>query len=249
MTQHHACRSAQHRYSALASASKQPVSYATAVVTLGSDPVSATALGREYVEALAQIRGKEPVNVLVRAYANGQAAKAFMDYKPEQAIVVSGEIELDQPDGNMPVLITAVIAPATPEQYLNEVVVVGRIGSEAREAESGKSAKRSVAVNRYYREAGAEEVTEVTDWFGVRGFGLTKERLEAIPIGSLVEVNGSLSQMTSSKGAPYSEVKARSVKVHKAGTGGSRDLASGTATAGYDQATFEGQAGDCPPNW
>lgn len=224
------------------------MSYATAVVVLGGDPAPSTAYGREYLEAIAQVRGREPVQVIVRAYANSQGAKAFLTYKAEQAIVVSGEIELEQPDGNTPVLVTAVVAPATPEQYLNEIVIVGRIGSDPKEADSGKSSKRTVAVNRYYSESGAEKPTEVTDWWGIRAFGYTKDRLESAGKGSLVEISGSLSQMTNAKGDPYCEIKARHVRVHS-NKGGNRDLASGTTTAGYDQESFEGRPENCPVNW
>ena len=90
---------------------------------------------------------------------------------------------------------------------------------------------------------------EVPDWFKVRGYGYTMQRLTDIPKGALVEVNGMLTQQTSQKGEHYVEIKSRKIKVHsKSKAGGNSDSASGTSAAGYDHEAFTGES-EMPDNW
>jgi single-stranded DNA-binding protein len=131
-----------------------------------------------------------------------------------------------------------VICDAHSDQYLNEVVVVGRIGGDVRLAESGKSACRSIAVNRYRKDPDSAEPIEETDWYPIRGFGLNKDKLERCSKGALVQVAGVFSQMTSAKDEAYCEIRARSIRVHRAGSGG--NPAAGTTAVGYDQESFMG---------
>lgn len=225
------------------------MSYATAVITLSADPAPLEADGRAYLAATATVRGPEPVNLLVRAYENSAAHKALADKRSGDSVIASGEIALDQPDGDMPILTTAMLCNASEDQYLNEVVIVGRIGGDPKEADSGKSTRRSVAVNRYVRSVVEDEPpVEITDWYPVRAFGYVKKRLEEADKGALVEINGFFSQMTNAKGNPYCEVKARSFKLHR-GSKGAGNVAAGTSAVGYDLETLQGSPDDMPTKW
>lgn len=220
--------------------------YASSVIALGAKPAPATHEGKEYLESSAVICGEPSVNVVVRTYAGSAAAGVFKDKEPGDRLLASGEICLD-PDGNVPILTATVICNGHPDQYLNEIVVVGNLGSAARDSGSGKSVKRSIAANRHYRDPNQEDPVEVTDWFGIRAYGYNKERLEALEKGSLLEVSGSLAQMTNAKGEPFCEIKARAIKVHRSAK--PLNPAAGTTAVGYDQDAFNGQPDDCPSNW
>lgn len=226
------------------------MSYASSIITLSDTPAPATADGKDFLQAHATVRGSEPVNILLRAHANSVAAKALAEKAAGDHLVASGELALDQPDGDLPIITAAVLCNAVDDQYLNEVVIVGRIGSDAKEAESGKSTRRSVAVNRYLRndDPTATEPVEITDWFPIRAYGFVKDRLESIDKGALVEVNGCFVQMTSATGSPYCEVKARYLRVHR-GSKGAANPAAGTSAAGYDHESFQGQPDEMPTNW
>lgn len=226
------------------------MSYASSIIALSEKPETRSADGKDYVQAAAVICGQDPVSVLLRAYAGSVAAKALAERNTNDRLIVSGEASLQQPDGDLPIVTTSVVSSATDDQYLNEVVIVGRIGSEAKDAESGKSTRRSVAVNRFFRnpDPTIEEPVEVTDWFSIRAFGFTKDRLSAADVGALVEINGCFTQMTNADGKPYVEVKARLVRVHRGSKGGSNP-AAGTSAVGYDHESFQGQPDDCPVNW
>jgi hypothetical protein len=226
------------------------MSYASSIVALSEKVSAFSAEGKDYLQAAAAICGQEPVTILLRAYADSVAAKALAERNPGDRLIVSGEASLQQPDGDVPIITASVVSSAFDDQYLNEVVIVGRIGSDAKDAESGKSTRRSVAVNRFYRspDPAAQEPIEVTDWFSIRAFGFTKDRLTAADVGALVEINGCFTQMTNAEGRPYSEVKARLVRVHRGSKGGSNP-AAGPSAVGYDHESFQGQPDECPINW
>lgn len=224
------------------------MSYATAVITLSADPAPLEVDGRAYLAATATVRGPEPVNLLVRAYENSAAHKALADKRSGDSVIASGEIALDQPDGDMPILTTAMLCNASEDQYLNEVVIVGRIGGDPKEADSGKSTRRSVAVSRYVRPTADDEPSEVTDWYPVRAYGYIKTRLEGADKGALVEINGCFVQMANTAGNPYCEVKARSLRVHR-GSKGAGNPAAGTSASGYDHDSFKGSPDDMPTKW
>lgn len=212
------------------------LTYAAAVVVLTGPPQSILDGSREFVSAPGEIpSGQAPIRVDVRSYKDGPAAGLLTQKAAGDRILVSGDVLL-LGDSSQPVITAFVCCPATDDQYLNEVTLVGRIGSEPKPA--GKSTRRSVALNRYLPNPEGGDPIEQTDWYGCRAYGATQERFSRADIGSLVEVSGSFAQMTSSTNQPYCEVKVRSFRVHKGRTGGG-DQASGTAAVGYDQAAFE----------
>lgn len=218
--------------------------YAALVAGLSSPPVATTANGKEFLTAPALIAGPREIGITIRCFATGSAAKALQEKKAGDRIIASGEIQLD-PEGSHPIIDATVLGPAHDDQYLNEVVIVGRIGGDARSTE--KSAKRSIAVNRYRRDPDTNEVVEETDWYGVRGFGNLKTKLEGLGNGALVEVSGVFEQLENKDGQAYCEIKARAVKVHRNRKGGSSP-AAGKAT-GYDADDFQGTAEDIATDW
>lgn len=225
-----------------------PVSYASVIVALADQPVAIVADGKEFLSAAASIQGSQPVKVSIRARATSSAAKALQAKATGDLLIASGDISL-APDNGVPVITATVVCDAHTDQYLNEVVIVGRIGSDSRLAESGKSVKRSVAVNRYLKASDSDEPVEITDWYGVRAFGFTKQKLEAAGKGALVQVTGVFDQLTNAKQEAFCEIKARSIRVHKGRKAGGNDPASGTTAAGYDQESFLGDADDIAANW
>jgi single-stranded DNA-binding protein len=224
------------------------MSYATATVTLTAALTSGLDNGKESFSAPAEIPGDPAVRVQLWIPATASALKQLQEAKPGDRLIASGPLSLTQ-DGNLPRITALVICPATPDQYLSEAVIVGRIGSDAKVAESGKSAKRSVAVNRYRRHPETDETIEETDWYPVRAFGFNMQKLERLAKGALVQVAGTLSQMTSAKGESYPELKARAISVHKGRKGGQGDPAKGTKASGYDSEAFMGDAGDISLDW
>lgn len=220
------------------------MSYATLVVSLNATPLAATASGREVLSAPVQTVHSDPANLVIRAIAGSNVATAFATKAQGQALIVSGDLILDEDSG--PVLYARMICDAHPDQYLNEVMIVGRIAGEVRVAESGKSCSRSIAVNRF------ADGKEITDWFKVRGFGHWKDRLETAPKGALVSVSGFLDQRTNRDGNPYCELKCRALRVHsKPKGGGGVNPAQGTTAVGYAAEDFsgEGEAENMPFNW
>lgn len=223
------------------------MSYASCVLALAEPPVTTVIDGREYLMARAAICGSSPVSLLLRAYPSSSAAKALATKTASELLLVSGEVQLNA-ENTEPVLDAFVVCNANETQYLNEVCIVGRVANEFRQTESGKSGKRTVAVNRYRKNPETEEPEELTDWFGVRGFGFNRDKLERLDKGSLVEVSGSFEQLTNAKQEPYCEIKARSIRIHKR-RGGNRNAAAGTSAAGYDQDSFNGSPDDIPDDW
>lgn len=221
------------------------MSYASVLLHLGCQPHEQTQSGRAFLAATGSIPGTQPVELTLLAYPDSPAAKALQGHTPGDILIASGEVVLDE-DNNAPIITAAVICDGHQDQYLNEVVVVGNVGSEARIAESGKSAKRSIAVNRYLVDPATEERTEKTDWYGVRCFGFNKEKLERISTGSLVLVAGSFNQLTNADGGQFCEIKARNVRVLK---NRQLDPGAGTTAAGYDQSTFNGNPDDINTDW
>lgn len=218
------------------------MSTATLVVALASAPASIQIGGKEALEVYASTVGRDPAALLLQCTATSAAAKVLATKQIHDLAIISGDLILTE-EGNTPLIYLRVFCDATPDQYLNEVVIVGRIAGEPKVTESAKSCSRSVAVNRY---TGGKEST---DWFKVRGFGYSKDRLEKIPTGSIVSVSGSLEQRTNRDGQPYCELKARTVKVFGRGKGttAASDPSAGKA-AGYSHESFSG-ADDMPFDW
>jgi len=225
------------------------LSIATFVLALGAAPTSDTRDGIEVLEACTQTAAQEPVAVVMRIRKGTKLAEAFATKKAGDLLITEGELILD---GDNAVLFATSICDGQPNQFLNNITIVGRLGGEAKITSSGKSASRSVAVNRYIKKDGQDKPEQLTDWFKVRGYGHSMKRLTDISKGALVEVNGMLEQRTSTKGDNYVELKCRKIKVHsKSKTGGGNNAASGTTAVGYDQAAFEGDDNDSamPSNW
>lgn len=217
--------------------------YATAIVRLEHPPQQRLISGREFIATEAIICGKTPVDLTVRVSAGAKLSELFVKNQPGEVLLISGDLELDD-EGSIPVIDAKVIGKASEDQYLNEAVIIGRIASDCRyPKDSDKSVKRSVAVNRYTRAPDEVEPVEHTDWHGVRAYGFTKNKLEGIAKGSLVEVTGCIEQLTNAEGKGFCEIKARSVKVHKTGRGTPNPAADST-TAGYEAEAFLGSADD-----
>lgn len=202
-----------------------------------------TASGKEILESTAQTVHSDPASLVVRVIAGSNVASAFAAKKTDQLLIVSGDLILDE--NQSPILYARVICDAHDDQFLNEVMIVGRIAGEAKITESGKSASRSLAVNRYV------EGKEVTDWFKVRGFGYWRDRLENAPKGALVSVAGFLDQRSNREGGTYCEVKCRALRLHsKAKGAAAANPAQGTTAAGYATEDFSGESAESMPfNW
>lgn len=218
------------------------MSYASLIVALADQPTKQSFDGKELICAHAAIQGSQPVNIAVQAIPGTAPGDALLSKQQGALLITSGAVSLID-DGNTPLITASVVCDGHPDQYLNEVVVVGRIGGDVRMAESGKSACRSIAVNRYRKSPDSDEPVEETDWYPIRGFGLNRDKLERAAKGSLVEVTGIFSQMTSAKDEPYCEIRARNIRIHRSGGGGGNPAAGTTAT-GYDQVAFMGEPDD-----
>lgn len=217
------------------------MSTATFIVALAAAPVVHTVNNKEYLEVCAQTAERDPLNLMVRTAAASNPAKGLIDKQAGDRLIVSGDLNLSS-DGNTPELYARVVCDATPDQYLNEVTIVGRLASEAKVTSSAKSCSRSVAVNRYARDQ------EVTDWFPVRGYGHAMERLSQAPKGSLVSIAGCLEQRTNRDGQPYCELKVRSLRVHNRSKG-QANPATGTSAQGYAHEDFTGDLEAMPTDW
>lgn len=217
------------------------MSTATLVVALAAPPAGIQIGGKEALEAFAATNSRDASKVLLQCHAGSSAAGVFATKQANDLLIVSGDLTLDD-SGNIPTLYTRVICAAHPDQYLNEINIVGRIAGDAKTTESAKSCSRSVAVNRYI--AGEE----LTDWFKVRGYGYAMDKLAQAPKGALVSISGILEQRTNREGVPYPEIKARMVKVHGKPRGGasSADPSAGKA-AGYSAEDFSSP--EMPFDW
>lgn len=217
------------------------MSTATFVVALAAPPAGIQIGGKEALEAFAATNGRDPSSVLLQCHAGSSAAGVFATKNANDLLIVSGDLTLDQ-SGNTPLLYTRVICDATPNQYLNEVNLVGRLAGEPKVTDSGKSCSRSVAVNRYI---GGEEHT---DWYKVRAYGFALDKLANAPKGALVSVSGMLEQRTNREGQPYPEVKARIIKVHgrPRNSASPADPSAGKA-AGYSAEDFNSP--EMPWDW
>jgi single-stranded DNA-binding protein len=218
------------------------MSTALVACALGGPPSTRVIHDKETVCATASTAGAEPLTLTLHAYPGGRVAEALAQKQQGDLLLLSGDLVLDE-DGNLPVLWARTLSPSSPEIFVNEAVIVGRLAGEAKPSPSGKSAARSLAVNRY--AAGQE----VTDWFKVRGFGSCMERLLEAPKGALVQITGVLEQRLNKEGSPYMEVKARTVRIHSKGGGSRGNHAAGTEAAGYDQADFQGGQQPLPTDW
>lgn len=216
------------------------MSTATLVVALAAQPAGIQIGGKEALEAFAATNSKDAANVLLQCHAGSATATALSAKQPNDLLLISGDLALDE-SGNVPLVYTRVICDANPDQYLNEINIVGRVASEPRVSDTAKSCARTVAVNRYV--SGEQQ----TDWFKVRAYGFAKDKLASAPKGSLVSICGTLEQRVSQKGQSYPEIKARLIKVHgKPKDAPASDPSAGKAT-GYSAEDFA--APEMPWDW
>lgn len=217
------------------------MSRATLVCTLDEQPHIISIADVPYAWAAARIPSNEPITVNLFSAQETAAGQWLMDKAPGATLLVSGALSLD-PDSGVPQLYVQVACIATPEQFINELVLVGRLSGDVREAP--KSISRSLAVNGFNRST-REPFTE---WYTFRGFGGLKERLAGATKGSLCSVAGSLQQRENRESKTYYEVTARSFQVHrKGGSSGSGNYSSAPAgkdAVGYAQSDF---GADMPP--
>jgi single-stranded DNA-binding protein len=216
------------------------MSYASLIVAMTDQPTQQSFDGKELICAHATVQGSQPIHIAVQAIPGTAPGDALLAKKQDDLLIVSGAVSLID-DGNTPLVTASVICDAHPDQYLNEVVIVGRLSGETRLAGSGKSACRSIAVNRYRKKSDDAEPVEETDWYPIRGFGHNRDKLERVAKGSLVQVAGIFNQMTNAKDEPYCEIRARNIRVHRSGGSGGNP-AAGTKAAGYDHESFMGSA-------
>lgn len=213
------------------------MAYASVILSLSEPPSEREVDGKTLVVSRGAIPGGQAVDIALNAISGTPSGDALAAKQQGDLLIASGAVSLID-DGNLPLVSASVLCNAHPDQFLNEVCVVGRIGGEPRLAESGKSACRSIAVNRYRRPPEGEEPIEETDWYRIRGFGLNKGKLTRVDKGSLVEVSGIFTSMSDADGKPYVEIRARNIRVHRSGGGG--NPAAGTSATGYDQESFMG---------
>ncbi len=218
---------------------------ATLVAKLAAKPGPITEGGKDLVAVTAELAGPAPIPLMLLARAKSQVASALISKNAGDLLIVSGDLALDGA-GNTPVITARVLCNATADQYPNEIVLVGRLaGDSAKVAESGKSASRSLAVNRYSNQE------ETTDWWKLRGYGYLLDRLVQSAKGALVEATGALELRTNKDGAPYVELKLRTLRTHgkSKATGAAPNPAAGTSAAGYDHDSFSSSAEDMPLTW
>lgn len=220
------------------------MAYCTLAVALAAAPALAIARDKEVWECTANTTAPEPVNLLLRFRNGSKVAQVFATKANGARLIISGDLSLEDDPGNFPVVTGHMLCDAHEDQFVNEVVLIGRLSKESKVTETQKSASRSLAVNRYIGR------DEHTDWFRLRGYGYSKDKLINAPKGSLVSAHGCLEQRKNRDGNPYLEVKCRNVRVHNKAKGGLSNPAAGTSAAGYDQEDFEQPSNnDMPFNW
>ena len=208
---------------------------------MAAAPAQTVAFGKEVWECFAETISPEPAQLVLRMATGTKKGTAFSAKQSGNRLIVSGDLILNDPS-NTTVLWAQSFCDAHDDQFINEVIVVGRLSTEAKVSDSNKSAARSLAVNRYN---GKEEIT---DWFRLRGYGFSMEKLVSAPKGSLVSAHGCLEQKSNKAGDPYMEIKCRTVKVHSKGKGSAPNPAQGTSASGYDQEDFE-SSNEMPFDW
>lgn len=211
-------------------------------LTLASPAVATEEEGHEVLEVHAQISGERPAPILLRAVASTTAAEYLKTRQGGDHVLACGELIIER-ETDQAILQSWSISAALPEQYLNEVTLVGRLTNEPRGSGSAKSVSRTVAVNRYANE------TQLTSFFQVRGYGYARDKLETIPKGSIVHANGVLEAMENKEGKPYCEIKIRKLRTLERNYKDGSDPAKGKQAGGYSHKEFTAEAGDMPAQW
>lgn len=188
------------------------------------------------LESRAQTVSSDPCSFFLRTVSGSRNAAFLGSCTVGSLLIASGDLTLQ--DDNA-VIYAHSLCHAVTEQYLNEVVLVGRLAGDVKVTSSGKSASRSLAVNRYVNRE------EVTDWWRIRGYGeYMIERFNSINKGSLVSVTGCLEQRTNQNKEAYCEIKARSIRVHR----NPKAKNSESNAVGYDREDFTGM-NQMPHEW
>lgn len=209
---------------------------ACVIASLAAEPVVCDSTGRETLESFAQTTSSDPCSFLLRTFSGSRNATFLSSCQAGQLLILAGDLTLQE---DTPVIYAHALCKAEPDQYLNEIVLVGRIAGENKVTASGKSASRSLAVNRFVKGE------ELTDWWKIRGYGdYMLERLNKVPKGSLVSVTGCLEQRFNQNKQPYPEIKIRSIKLH----GKSKPKTSESNASGYAPEDFNGM-NQMPHDW
>lgn len=213
------------------------MSFATITLITGSPPAQQPLPkeGLEVLETICSTPGDSPVPVILQIRAGSAGGDLLAGSTTGQVFIASGAIGLDE-GGDQAIVRGQSLVPATAEQFLNEVVLVGRLTREPIASESGKSARSTLAVSRYVQRE------EVTDWWPIRAFGYSKDKLIETPKGSLVAVHGILDVRTNKDNKMYHELKVRTIRTFKRGGSngsGGHNPASASAATGYDHETFD----------
>lgn len=219
------------------------MAYATLTLQLGAPATPAVFEGYEIIEAVAQTNTPNPSPVILRVKSGSGASKRLADCAANDLIIANGDLALDPTDGT-PFVYLRTLCGSQTDQFINDVIVVGRLSGNFKIAE--KSVSTSVASERYANRE------SITDWIRVRYYGGAADRLQTVPKGSLLSCCGMLESRTNKEGKPYPEVKGRNFRVILKGKGGSSvpNPAAGTSAAGYDHADFEQDDDNAfPANW
>jgi single-stranded DNA-binding protein len=208
------------------------------------------------MECHVQVTTAEPISLLLRSRATGKGADLLRQQKAGDFLLVSGTIFYEK---DQPILQAGAICPSNDQQAFNDVIAVGRFGRNGAVSTSGKSIRRSLAIDKLVRNASGAWEKE-TDWIPIRAYknpnaddksGSLINRLESAPSGSLIEISGCLETRNNKDGQPYIEIKARRLKNHKRGGGGDGakpDPTKGLLVGGYEDEDFQ-QDDDMPSNW
>lgn len=211
------------------------------------------------MEAHAQVLSKtEPIPVLLRARAMGKGGDLLKQQQAGNILLVSGVLHFED---DQAVITAMVMCPANDQQSLNEVIMVGNFGKEGKISESGKSVRRSIAVDKLKRKPDGSWDRDV-DWVPIRAYRGKEDtesslmsRMQRATTGALVQVNGMLTARKNKDEQLYVEVQARKFKNHRNrggngtnGTGPKKDAAEGLQVSGYEEEAFH-QDDDVPTDW
>lgn len=219
------------------------MSFATLVVVLDSTARPIGASGD--LEATAHLPGDDPITIHLRAAAQRPTCQRLGELSPGHRLLVSGELGLAA-DGNTPILWAHVLCDATEQQYLNEVMLIGRLTAAIRDSGSGKSVCRTLATNNFQVQGPDGEGQEVSTYYQIRGFGWRRERLLQAPKGAAICVLGSLCALTNKAGERYCEVRVRVLRILSRGAK-TESPAGETTAVGYDSQAYTTEA--MPAYW
>lgn len=210
------------------------MSFATLVVVLDGSPQSIGSAGD--LQAQAHVPGDDPITIQLRASAQRPTHQRLSELHSGHRLLVSGELGLAS-DGNTPILWAHVLCDATTEQYINEVMLIGRLTGNIRDSGSGKSVCRTLVSNSFQVKGPDGEGEEISTYYQIRGFGRRRERLLQAPKGAALCVLGSLNALTNKTGERYCEVRVRIMRILSRTTKATSP-SEATSAVGYDTAAY-----------